>query len=161
MSDTPIQIAGHLSYVLAAAHRKVHASLSQRLKTFGVQIEAWRVMETLDTRPAVTMSELAVLVLLNPPTLTKLVDRMVSSGLVHRQIAKRDQRQVNLVLTDLARKRMSQIRTQVQSEDEKILAAIGSENADLFVEMLQKISPPGMFHAQSPRPRKTMSQRLT
>lgn len=161
MSDTPNRIAGYLSHVLAAAHREVHASLSQRLKTFGVQIEAWRVMETLYACPAVTMSELAVLVLLNPPTLTKLVNRMVSSGLVHRQIAKRDQRQVNLVLTDLARKRMSQIRAQVQSEDENILAAIGSENADMFVEMLQKISPHDTLRSPPPRPRKMMPKQLT
>ena len=35
-----------------------------------------------------TMGDLAELVLMNPPTLTKLVDRMVADGLVHRKIAK-------------------------------------------------------------------------
>ncbi len=132
---------GYLSYVLASAHREVQTSLSQRLKAFGVQIEAWRVMETLDSRPAATMRELADTVLMNPPTLTKLVDRMVSSGLVHRQIARQDHRQINLILTDLGRKRMSQIRAEVQSQDNAILAAIGSENAELFVDMLQRIAP--------------------
>lgn len=155
MSDTPRQLTGYLSYVLAAAHREVRTSLSQRLKAFGIQIEAWRIMATLASHPAVTMSELADLVLMNPPALTKLVDRMVSSGLVHRQISRQDQRQVNLILTDLGKKRMSQIRAEVQSEDDEILAAIGSENVELFVDMLQKISPRSARLSQRPLPRRT------
>ncbi len=154
MSDTPRRPTGYLSYVLAAAHREVRISLSQRLKAFGIQIEAWRIMETLASNPVATMSELADLVLLNPPTLTKLVDRMVSSGLVHRQISRQDQRQVNLILTDLGKKRMSQIRAEVQSEDDEILAAIGSENAELFVDMLQKISPRAAWISERSTPRR-------
>lgn len=111
-------------------------------------------METLASHPAATMSELADLVLMNPPALTKLVDRMVSSGLVHRQIARQDQRQVNLILTDLGKKRMSQIRAEVQSEDDEILAAIGSENVELFVDMLQKISPRAVRVSQKSPPRR-------
>ena len=141
MSDTPNPIIDYLSYALAAAHREVHTSLTARLKEFGVQIEAWRVMETLGSTPAVTMSELAALVLMNPPTLTKLVDRMVSNGLVHRQIARHDQRQVNLVLTDLGRKRMAQIRDQVRFEDDQILKSIGPENAATLLGLLRKIGP--------------------
>ena len=119
--NAPIDpLNSYVSHALAAAHREVHISLSHRLKAFGVQVEAWRVMETLEVSTT-TMSELAARVLMNPPTLTKLVDRMVSNGLVHRQIAKRDCREVNLVLTDLGLKRMEQIRDQVKSEDERIL----------------------------------------
>lgn len=141
MASDTTPISEYISYALAAAHREVHSSLSARLKEFGVQIEAWRIMETLDIKPTVTMSELASLVLMNPPTLTKLVDRMVSDGLVHRQIARRDQRQVNLVLTDLGSKRMGQIRNEVRSEDDQILASIGPENATLLMGLLRKISP--------------------
>ena len=154
MRDTSRPPTGYLSYVLAAAHREVRISLSQRLKAFGIQIEAWRIMETLASHPAATMSELADLVLMNPPALTKLVDRMVSSGLVHRQISRQDQRQVNLILTDLGKKRMSQIRAEVQSEDDEILAAIGSENVELFVDMLQKISPRAVRVSQKSPPRR-------
>ncbi len=143
MSDSPNPISDYISYALAAAHREVHTSLSARLKEYGVQIEAWRVMETLDSAPAITMSELATLVLMNPPTLTKLVDRMVSDGLVHRQIARHDHRQVNLVLTDLGRKRMAQIRDQVRSQDDNILKSIGPENAATLIDLLRKIGSEG------------------
>lgn len=135
-------IDGYISYALAAAHREVHNSLATRLKAFGLQIEAWRVLEILDVFPAVTMSDLATKVLMNPPTLTKLVDRMVSDGLVHRQIGRQDQRQVNLVLTDLGKKRMAQIREEVQDQDDAILDAIGEDNAEFLFDLLRRLSPP-------------------
>lgn len=125
-------IDSYISYTLAAAHRAVHQSLTAALKEHGVQVEVWRVLETLDAEPSQTMGELAKIVLMNPPTLTKMVDRMVMDGLVHRQAGKTDQRQVNLMLTDLGRKRMAQIRDIVQSQDEAICNLLGeSEVAKL------------------------------
>jgi DNA-binding MarR family transcriptional regulator len=120
-------IESYISYTLAAAHRAVHQSLTAALKEHGVQVEVWRVLETLDAEPSQTMGELARIVLMNPPTLTKMVDRMVMDGLVHRQAGKSDQRQVNLMLTDLGRKRMAQIREVVQSEDEAICNLLGEK----------------------------------
>lgn len=140
MADHNNPLDDYVSHTLAAAHRQVHTSLASRLKTFGIQLEAWRVMETLDEIPAVTMSELATLVLMNPPTLTKLVDRMVSDGLVQRQIGKHDHRQVNLLLTDLGLKRMLQIRGEVKSADEHIVQVLGKGDTLLLNGLLKKLS---------------------
>ena len=76
---------------------------------------------------------------MNPPTLTKLVDRMVSDGIVHRRMASIDQRQVNLILTDLGKKRVQQIREQAQLEDDAILNKLGSEKADLLHRILGEL----------------------
>ncbi|MBL4891003.1 MAG: MarR family transcriptional regulator [Rhizobiaceae bacterium] len=132
-------VQSYISYSLATAHRKIHASLTKRLKEFGVQVEAWRVMEILESEPDLTMGDLAEIVLMNPPTLTKLVDRMVSDGIAHRQIANRDHRQVNLVLTELGRKRIHQIREQVRIEDEEITQKIGTEKVKLLHDLLAEI----------------------
>ncbi|MBL4875474.1 MAG: MarR family transcriptional regulator, partial [Cohaesibacteraceae bacterium] len=132
-------VHSYISYSLATAHRRIHTSLTKRLKEFGVQVEAWRVMEILESEPELTMSELAEVVLMHPPTLTKLVDRMVSDGIVHRRIASQDHRQVNLALTELGRKRIHQIREQVQIEDDAIFQKIGSEKAELLHNLLAEI----------------------
>lgn len=50
----PHPVQSYLSYSLATAHRKVHGSLSKRLKEFNVQVEAWRVMEILETGTQLT-----------------------------------------------------------------------------------------------------------
>lgn len=133
----PVQ--SYISYSLATAHRKVHSSLTRRLKQFGVQVEAWRVMEILEGDDSLTMGDLAELVLMNPPTLTKLVDRMVADGLVHRRIATADHRKINLDITALGRKRIDQVREQAQLEEEEISIRIGQERADLLRSILAEL----------------------
>lgn len=129
----------HISYALAVAHRSVNTSLTGRLKKHGVQVEAWRIMEALNSDPRVTMGDLAKLVLIIPSTLSKLVDRMVSDGLVHRQIKTSDHRQINLLLTDLGRKRMSQMRPEVEDEDQVLSSRLGPERTLQLVELLRDL----------------------
>lgn len=133
----PVQ--SYISYSLATAHRRVHMSLTRRLKQFGIQVEAWRVMEILEKDDSLTMGDLAELVLMNPPTLTKLVDRMVADGLVHRKIATSDHRKINLDITALGKKRINQVREQAQLEEQEITTKIGPERADLLKTILMEL----------------------
>lgn len=135
--SNPIQ--DYLSYALAAAHRKMSASLSARLKQHGIQIEAWRILETLEAGQRLTMGQLAEVVLMNPPTLTKLVDRMVSDGLVHRQVAQIDHRQINVLPTALGKKRMLQIRREVQEQDVEFQSLLGEDEADQLIKLLRGV----------------------
>ncbi|MWD28614.1 MarR family transcriptional regulator [Aquicoccus sp. SCR17] len=130
----------HLSYALAAAHRTVSQSLAERLKKHGIKIEAWRVMECLDAGDPLTMGELARRALLNPSALSKLVDRMVQDGLVHRKVADEDHRQVNLLLTSLGRHRMLQIRPDVEAEDRTLSDILDTESLAFLREVLSKLS---------------------
>ncbi|SEO25369.1 DNA-binding transcriptional regulator, MarR family [Salinihabitans flavidus] len=136
--STPME--SYISYMLAAAHRAVHQTLAARLKDQGMQVETWRILEALDSERQLTMGELARTVLMNPPTLTKMVDRMVSQGLVHRQIAASDQRKVNLLLTDLGRKRMTEIRELVRLQDREILAQFDPQQVEVLNRVLRDLS---------------------
>lgn len=128
----------HLSYALAAAHRSVNSSLGERLKKHKIQIEAWRVLECLDAGQRLTMGDLAKRALINPPALSKLVDRMVSDGLVHRQIGAEDQRQINLLLTDLGRIRMVQIRKDVEEQDKVLSDKLDDDESVLLLKLLSR-----------------------
>ena len=140
MNPSAKPISGYLSYVLAAAHRRVNVSLNARLKKHRIQVEAWRVLEALETGERITMSELAEVVLMNPPTLTKLVDRMVADGLVHRQVAQQDHRQINLLPTALGRKRMVQVREEIETLDDKMAEEIGKNEARQLIQILQQFA---------------------
>ena len=138
MATTENLFESHLSYVLAAAHRSVSNSLSDRLKKHKIKIEAWRVLECLDTEQRLTMGDLARRALINPPTLSKLVDRMVSDGLVHRQIGVDDHRQINLLLTDLGRVRMVQIRKVVEEQDQVLIGQLDEDEGLLLLNLLAR-----------------------
>ena len=140
MGKTPYAISQYLFYDLAAAHRRLHTRLSEKLKDLGVQVEMWRVLETLGSDEGRTMGELAEIVLMNPPTLTKMVDRMVANGLVQRQLAAEDHRRVQLVLTKAGAKLIGEIRRHVDEENEDILERLGEENARILQEALRTLS---------------------
>lgn len=129
-------MTGYLSYSLAAAHRTVHLKLTKILKSLGFQVETWRILETLDGDAAYTMGELAEIVLMNPPTLTKLVDRMVADGLVQRRIAAEDQRSIQLLLTDIGRETAETIRLLIDAEDRELMARLGPRKAKQLQQAL-------------------------
>ncbi|MEM7523863.1 MAG: MarR family transcriptional regulator [Pseudomonadota bacterium] len=129
-------ISEYLSYSLAAAHRNVHLSLTRPLKDMGVQVETWRVLETLNGGAGYTMGQLAAIVLMNPPALTKLVDRMVADGLVQRRISTEDQRSVHLALTDIGRETVAKIRRLIEEEDRQLIERLGPQKAKQLQQAL-------------------------
>lgn len=140
MSAIGKPIDGYICYALAAAHRAVQQSLSARLKKHGLQVEAWRIMELLDHGDRLTMGELAQRGLINPPTLSKMVDRMVSDGMVHRQVAAEDHRQINLLLTDFGRKRMLQVRSEVDEQDQHITGLFDEKDNQKLIKLLSEMA---------------------
>ena len=139
MSDSHLSIESYLSYTLAAAHRTVHQSLGMKLKELGIQVEAWRILEVLSAEEEHTMGELAEVVLMNPPTLTKLVDRMVSDGLVHRQVSQADHRRVQLALTSLGREKVEKLREFATAQNNEILQKLGPDKAQILTEALRSL----------------------
>jgi len=79
-------ITEHLAYLLAQANREINRQLDARFRTEGVPVEQWRILKVLSDGKGHSMGELADEVLLNHPTLTKMIDRMVSDALVYRVV---------------------------------------------------------------------------
>ena len=140
MEKTPHAISRYLFHDLAAAHRRLYVGLNDKLKAHGIQVEMWRVLETLSSEDGHTMGELATIVLMNPPTLTKLVDRMVANGLVHRQLAPEDHRRIQLALTDAGRDLVERVRHHARAQHEDIVERIGEERARIVQEALRALS---------------------
>lgn len=86
-----------------------------------------------------TMGQLAEVALMNPPTLSKLVDRMVADGLVHRQASQTDHRQINVLPTALGKKRMMQVRQEVETQDTALLNQLAPKDRQYLIEMLHGI----------------------
>ena len=140
MASSKSSVSSYLAYSLAAAHRKLHVDLNRQLKVLGVQVETWRVLQCLQSDERHTMTELADIVLMNPPTLTKLVDRMVAEGLVQRQLAEDDNRKVQLALTDLGFELFGKITHHAEAQNEQIIATIGQDRAVALRELLETLS---------------------
>ena len=94
------QIENYIAYLMAQAHRKLHLDLEKSLKSEGMQVEHWRILEILSERKGQIAGNLAKIVLMNPPALTKMIDRMVANGYVHRLVDNVDQRKVRIFITE-------------------------------------------------------------
>jgi DNA-binding MarR family transcriptional regulator len=134
MDEPPI--THYLAYLLAQANRQVTAQLAEALNDEGVQIEHWRILEVLSDEQGRSMGELAELVLMNHPALTKTIDRMVSNGFVHRRADAQDSRRVLVYITDHGLELVGRLKECVDQHHEALNAAVGSKKAEQLKKLL-------------------------
>jgi len=89
----------YLLYLLARASHVLSTEFHSMLRRAGVQVPVWRVLATLSGGSGETVTGLAEACLLQQPTMTKLLDRMVRDGLVRRMPDPRDRRVVRILTT--------------------------------------------------------------
>lgn len=85
---------------MARSARKVTSRLTTELRTIGLSLDAWLVLNMLVTEGSKSMGELANLLALNIATVTKLIDRMVNDNLVYRKPHHEDRRVVQIFPAD-------------------------------------------------------------
>lgn len=83
-----------LTNLVRGVHRNVEEFIAQRIKAVGLSVEQYRILEALTQTDGRSMGSLAAVVFVDSPTLTKIVDRMVSSALVYRAPDANDRRKV-------------------------------------------------------------------
>lgn len=93
-------IDDYLLYLLARASHQITGEFHDRLRRRGVSPPVWRVLGSLLGSNGETVTGLAEVCLLQQPTMTKLLDRMVRDGLVARAQDQRDRRVVRVGLTE-------------------------------------------------------------
>lgn len=92
-----------LSHLVARVNRRIEGSLSQRLKAEGLSLEHYRILAALVEEDGRTMSDLASWAMVDPPTMTKMIDRLVASGCVFRAPDPDDRRKVLVFISDVGR----------------------------------------------------------
>jgi DNA-binding MarR family transcriptional regulator len=92
-------VEGYLLYLLARVSHVLSGEFHQQLRRRSVAVPVWRVLASLSGSAGETVTGLAEVCLLQQPTMTKLLDRMVRDGLVTRSQDTRDRRVVRVALT--------------------------------------------------------------
>jgi MarR family transcriptional regulator, organic hydroperoxide resistance regulator len=129
-----------LAQLLALVERRVAARLASALTEGGRSTDEWRVLSLLADGHGHAMTEIAEYALLAPPTLTKLIDRMVSANQVHRRVDDNDRRRILVFLTERGRAEHSTLAAAIDQEIDHIAAAVGHEEMALFGALLTRIA---------------------
>jgi MarR family transcriptional regulator, organic hydroperoxide resistance regulator len=112
----------YLLYLMARASHVVSAEFHGVLRRAGVQVPVWRVLATLSGSPGETVSGLADACLLQQPTMTKLLDRMVRDQLVRRLPDERDRRVVRIQMTDRGQALVGDLLVAAKKHEAELLA---------------------------------------
>ncbi|MFJ9250823.1 MarR family winged helix-turn-helix transcriptional regulator [Streptomyces sp. NPDC101776] len=141
MTTTPAAVSElDLARALTLVERSVVQRLGEALKAEGATLEEWRVLSFLGDGTGHAMAEVAEVALLTAPTLTKVVDRMVSLGLVLRRVDDTDRRRVLVFASDRGAEALPRWTAAVEHEKDHIATALGTEETALLRTLLQRAS---------------------
>lgn len=129
--------ADNLTYLVTKAYRFMHTRLESSLQEAGVSVEQWRVLYELRNRDGRSMGELATTVLMNHPALTKMIDRMVANGLVHRAPDQDDQRRVLVYATDRGTVLLEKLTRMASDHESEMRSLIGTANSKAIEALLE------------------------
>lgn len=102
-------------------------------------IEGWRVLGALRSGDGFTMSEISAAMAIPPPTLTRIVDKLVDSGLVLRRIDATDRRRVLVYLSARGKTKLRKLTKRESALKAALVAELGEDNAVQFIRTLSRI----------------------
>jgi DNA-binding MarR family transcriptional regulator len=129
-------LKGQLSYLIARVNSRLEEELQEQLRSEGVPIEQMRILSILASSPT-PMLQLAEAALVEGPTLTKIIDRMVVESLVFRAPDPGDRRRVIIHITDRGRilhRRLSGI---ARKQQQTLMARLDGDKAEQLQTLLR------------------------
>jgi MarR family transcriptional regulator, organic hydroperoxide resistance regulator len=115
-------VEDYLLYLLARVSHVLSGEFHNQLRRRSVSVPVWRVLASLSGSKGETVTGLAEVCLLQQPTMTKLLDRMVRDGLVTRTQDARDRRVVRVALTERGGSLAEELITAARHHESTVLA---------------------------------------
>lgn len=134
-----MRMKNQLAYLIASLNRQFEADLAERLRPGGVAVEQYRILDVLDAREPRAMGEIAAEALIETPTLTKIIDKMVTEGLVFRAPDPDDRRRVLVLTTPEGRALFKGLRGVSQAQERRIAELLEAEKAAELKSLLREL----------------------
>lgn len=134
-----MKITEQLAYIVASVNRRLEEELQESLRPAGVPIEQWRILEALDRAGSLPMGELAALALIEPTTLTKMIDRMVSDNVVYRAPDPADRRRVLILATASGKALHRRLSKASLAQEQRLSRQLDDGKAQALRELLREM----------------------
>lgn len=113
-----------LHYLAArVAHRIGQRFYRCHLKPQGIRAAEWWVLSLLDEKDGLSVGTIATHIFYDQPATTRLIERMVESGLVERRSSSVDRRKVIIQITNAGSKMVNKL--QVSAIEDEVQATSG------------------------------------
>jgi MarR family transcriptional regulator, organic hydroperoxide resistance regulator len=137
MADS--RMTEQLAYIIASVNRQLEEELRESLRPAGVPIEQLRILDALDRAGALPMGELATRALVEPPTLTKIIDRMVADSLVFRTPDPADRRRVIILLAPAGKALHKRLRKLAAAQEQRLAKELSQGKAEELRVLLREL----------------------
>lgn len=135
----PRFLDGYLPYLLAQAAWLISGQFQRHLAAKGIRFSVWRLLVSLVGTKGLTIGELADELLLQQPTVTKIVDRLVGEGLVARKASARDRRRVIVDLTPRGSALVWALQKEAEQHQNAVLAAYSKSETETLFRVLRTV----------------------
>lgn len=133
--------SGELVDAVMTASRVLVAIAARSLAGAGdVTLPQYRALVVLAGRGPQRSIDLADALGVNPSSATRLLDRLVRTGLVRRTRSRTDRRVVQVTLSGAGRDLVAEVTRRRRAEVERLLAALPAEQHELVVTALRAIA---------------------
>jgi DNA-binding MarR family transcriptional regulator len=128
-----------LACLLAQASAVMSGSLHRVVREAGLSGAQWRVLAALADGGELSVTELAGLVTMQQPTLTKLLDRMEAEGLVRRARAADDRRRTLVRIAAAGRTRMRRLLPRAAEHEARLISQLPRGELDALKARLRTL----------------------
>ncbi|PTW61365.1 DNA-binding MarR family transcriptional regulator [Breoghania corrubedonensis] len=128
-----------LLHLIGGVNRRFEQQIEERLKPARTSIEQYRILDALGARSGRTMSELAGLVFVDSPTLTKIVDRMVAKAEVYRAPDPHDRRKVLVFISEKGAETLRELKLLVAEPEAALAARLPAGDTDRLCSLLENL----------------------
>jgi DNA-binding MarR family transcriptional regulator len=130
----------YLSYLLGQANHALFKDFDAEVRTAGLGSLEWRVLATLSDQTAMSIGQLANEVLSLQPTVTKLVQRLESSGWVRAQGDPADQRRTLVQITPAGHRKIKPLIAQSRTHEARALAGLSAADIGRLKAQLRQLA---------------------
>jgi DNA-binding MarR family transcriptional regulator len=128
-----------LAYLIASVNRHLEEELAEQLRAEGMPIEQMRILTALADGVGLPMGDLATIVLVEGPTLTKIVDRMVTNSLVYRSPDAKDRRRILIFMTPRGKATYERIRGIAADQQSRLLERLQGQQYEQLKGLLESL----------------------
>jgi DNA-binding MarR family transcriptional regulator len=129
--------------LVTAVHRQIYGELDRILKSDKLPVEQWRILRVLSDEQGRPMGELANLVHMNLPALSKTIDRMVTRALVHRKQHESDHRRVLVYISDFGLDLLADFAPAIEAYQAQLTRRLGKRRASELSQLLRSLVAEG------------------
>jgi DNA-binding MarR family transcriptional regulator len=126
--------------LLFLTHRTVHDELDRRLAERGASLWNWVLLKEAANAEGASQRELAHHMRIEPPTLTRHLDKLAQEGLVERRPDPDDRRVVRVVVTPAGLERLRELHDVVHELDDELRGILTKRDVEVLNRALPRIN---------------------